>query len=394
MAVPGSDRDGEASAPTKEVGGSRGAGMAVTGAAHGRERATISRQPNLILSAAETLFPGYFALVMATAAVSIASFLLGYSLIAHALVWLNWAFYIALWALTLVRIIRFPGRLLEDLSNHQRAPGFFTLVAGTCVLTTQTVLVAGGGGIGIGLWWLGLGLWFLVMYAFFTAVTVRQRKPSLAAGINGAWLIAAVATQSIVVSRGAIDGLTAPPELIQFLCVAMFMIGCMLYLAIIPLIFYRLTFIRLTSRDFSPPYWINMGAVAITTLAGSTLILRIGHWPVLDSIAPFLPGFTLFFWAAATWWIPLLIALMIWRYLVRAEVPAYEPALWGMVFPLGMYTTATFQLSRATGFHFLSSISEVFIMLALAAWTAAFIGLLHHLWSSIAAARAGARGRA
>ena len=137
----------------------------------------------------------------------------------------------------------------------------------------------------------------------------------------------------------------------------MFMIGSMLYLAIIPLIFYRLTFVRLTSRDFSPPYWINMGAVAITTLAGATLMMRVGHWPVLDQISSFLPGFTLFFWAAATWWIPLLIALMIWRYVVRREVPA-RAWLWGMVFPLGMYTTATFQLSRATHLEFLARIPE------------------------------------
>lgn len=346
-----------------------------------------ARHLSVVRAAAETLFPGYFALVMATAAVSIASFLLGHGEVAHVLVGLNWIFYISLWVLTLVRLVRFPGRLVDDLFNHQRAPGFFTLVAGTCMLATQTILVAGGHAIGAYLWWLGLALWFLIMYAFFTAVTIRRRKPTLAAGINGAWLIAAVATQSIVVSRGAVDGMTAPPAPIQFLCIAMFMIGCMLYLAIIPLIFYRLTFVRLASRDFSPPYWINMGAVAITTLAGATLILRIGHWPVLDVIAPFLPGFTLFFWAAATWWIPLLIALMVWRYVVRGEVPAYEPALWGMVFPLGMYTTATFQLSRATGFSFLAAIPEGFIYLAVAAWGIAFAGLVHHVWRSFRAQR-------
>lgn len=334
----------------------------------------------MLLPAAETLFPGYFALVMATAAVSIASFLLHHQTIAWTLLWLNWAFYLSLWILTLIRIARFPARLIDDLFDHQRAPGFFTLVAGTCVLATQTVLVGHYYGVGTVLWWLGLGLWIVIMYAFFTAVTVRRRKPTLAAGINGAWLIAAVATQSIVVSRGAIDGLAAPSPPIQFLCLAMFMIGSMLYLAIIPLIFYRLTFIRLASKDFSPPYWINMGAVAITTLAGCTLMLRVGHWPVLDQFSTFLPGFTLFFWAAATWWIPLLIVLMVWRYVVRREVPTYEPALWGMVFPLAMYTTATFQLSRATSFAFLANISEIFIFAAQAAWLLAFAGLVAHLW--------------
>ena len=98
----------------------------------------------MVASAAETLFPGYFALVMATAAVSIASHLLGYAIVARLLVGLNWIFYLSLWGLTLVRLARFPARLLDDLFDHQRAPGFFTLVAGTCVLATQTALVAGG----------------------------------------------------------------------------------------------------------------------------------------------------------------------------------------------------------------------------------------------------------
>jgi hypothetical protein len=47
-----------------------------------------------------------------------------------------------------------------------------------------------------------------------------------------------------------------------------------------------------------------------------------------------------------------------------------------------MYTTATFQLARATGFDFLVAVPEVFIVLALTAWAAAFGGLLHHLWRS------------
>jgi tellurite resistance protein TehA-like permease len=333
----------------------------------------------IVLEAAKTLFPGYFALVMATGVVSIALFLLGYAPLAHALVWLNWLFYACLWLLTAVRLVRFRALLLVDLFNHQRAPGFFTIVAATCVLGTQSMVVSGAVQVATALWWLGLGLWFLIMYAFFTAVTVRTRKPSLGDGINGAWLIAAVATHSIVVLRGAIDVHSAPAPALQFLALAMFMIGCMLYLAIIPLIFYRLTFIRLESRDFSPPYWINMGAVAIATLAGSTLILRSPQWHLLQGFDAFLRGFTLFFWASATWWIPFLIALMVWRYVVCRDPIRYEPALWGMVFPLGMYTTGTFQLSRALHVPFLVVISDVFILLAAAAWLATFIGLLLHV---------------
>jgi tellurite resistance protein TehA-like permease len=349
------------------------------------------RTINVVLGAAENLFPGYFALVMATGVVSIACQLLAMPAIAQALVTVNWIAYVALWGLTLVRLWRFPGKIVADLSTHQRAPGFFTIVAGTCVLGTQNAIVADASSVATALWYFGLALWFVVMYAFFTAVTIRERKPSLASGINGAWLIAAVATQSLVVLRGTLGAAAVPGPEIQFLCLAMFMVGCMLYLAIIPLIFYRLTFVQLSTHDFSPPYWINMGAVAITTLAGSILLLRTEQWQLLQDFKPFLKGFTVFFWAAATWWIPFLIALMSWRYLVRRDRLRYEPQLWGMVFPLGMYTTGTFQLSHALGLPFLETIPRVFIFLALTAWVATFLGLIAHLARATLEARSTAR---
>src|SRR5690606_38409413 len=269
----------------------------------------------LLLDGAASLFPGYFALVMATGAVSIACHFMGLRPVAVARIGVNWIACPVLWGLTLLRALRFRAQLMRDIFDHQRAHGFFTIVAGTCVLGTQNVVVIGATGVGTVLWWLGLILWFAIMYTFFTAVTVRARKPTLARGINGAWLIAAVSTQSVVVLRGVIDVGSAPSEAIQFQVIAMFLIGCMLYLAIIPLIFYRLTFVPMSRQDFSPPYWINMGAVAITALAGSSLILRGETWSLVGPLLPFLRGFTFFFWAVASWWIPFLFALMTWRYL-------------------------------------------------------------------------------
>jgi tellurite resistance protein TehA-like permease len=243
------------------------------------------------------------------------------------------------------------------------------------------VIVLGRYSLAAVLWIGALALWLVIMYTFFSAVTVRENKPSIETGLNGAWLLAVVATQSISV-LGTLLGShwAAYSEPLLFFTLSMFLIGCMLYLLLITLIFYRFTFVSVTSATLTPPYWINMGAVAITTLAGARLILAASAWSFLRDLMPFLKGFTLFFWAAGTWWIPLLFILGFWRHVYKRFPLRYDPQYWGMVFPLGMYTVCTFQLSNAIGFSQLLVIPRYFIYLAFAGWLAAAVGLVHSLF--------------
>ncbi|BDG45160.1 tellurite resistance/C4-dicarboxylate transporter family protein [Geobacillus sp. 44B] len=341
------------------------------------------------------LFPGYFALVMATGALSIATFLLGMHLISRLLLYFNTVAYITLWCLTLFRLIRFTPRIIADLTSHTLGPGFFTLVAGTCVFGSQLITVAHHYSLALYLWFLGIILWIVVMYTFFTAVTVRKDKPTLAEGINGAWLIAAVATQSISVLGTLLSShVENGREILLFFTLCMYLLGCMLYLNIITLIFYRFTFAELKIAALTPPYWINMGAVAITTLAGSTLMLHSQNWPFLGEVMPFLKGFTLFFWITGTWWIPLLFILMVWRHLYHHYPLKYDPQFWGMAFPLAMYTTSTYQLAKALNIPFLLVIPRFMVYIAIAAWLTVLIGLIHHLYLSFRAHRNTSSGQA
>src|SRR6185503_13926865 len=89
---------------------------------------------NVLARAAADLFPGYFALVMATGIISIACFLLGMKTISLVLLVINVVAYVVLCVLLVVRLLFFFSRVKADIQNHVRGPGFFTVVAGTCVL--------------------------------------------------------------------------------------------------------------------------------------------------------------------------------------------------------------------------------------------------------------------
>lgn len=327
------------------------------------------------------LFPGYFSFVMATGALSIALHLLGLEVLSIPLLYVNALAYGILWVLTILRLTYFFQNFVADITSHENGPGFFTLVAGTCVFGSQVIILTENVQLAKALWGLGIILWITIMYVFFTAVTIRKDKPALSEGINGAWLIAAVATQSISTLGTLLSGYAVHgKEILLFGTLCMFLLGCMLYLNIITLIFYRFTFLKLQLSDLTPPYWINMGAVAITTLAGSTLILHAEELPFLVELTPFIKGFTLFFWITGTWWIPLLFILMIWRHLYHRYPLNYDPQLWGMAFPLAMYTTSTFQLSKALHMPFLLVIPKFMIFIAGTAWSAVLLGMLYHLY--------------
>jgi tellurite resistance protein TehA-like permease len=143
-------------------------------------------------------------------------------------------------------------------------------------------------------------------------------------------------------------------------------VGLALYAIFIVLFAHRIFFFDVAPDDITPLLWVVMGAAAIATNAGSTLILSDTHLPFLQSMRPFIDGVTLIMWAWATWWIPLLLLFGIWKHGVCRVPLTYTPALWSLVFPLGMYALASLRLSLAADFPPLRLLSRGMVWIALA----------------------------
>ena len=85
----------------------------------------------------KTLNPSYFALVMATGIVSVATYLHGIPVLPTILFWLNALFLAGLVAATAARILYYPRAFAADIQSHSRGVGFFATVAATAVFGTE-----------------------------------------------------------------------------------------------------------------------------------------------------------------------------------------------------------------------------------------------------------------
>jgi tellurite resistance protein TehA-like permease len=153
----------------------------------------------------------------------------------------------------------------------------------------------------------------------------------------------------------------------------------MLYIWTIALIFYRYPFFRLLPADLAPPDGINMGAMAISTMGGALLVINSPDAPFLQSLLPFLKGFTVLSWVTGSWWITILVVLAVWRHVYKHFPVRYEPLYWGTVFPLGMYAASTFHMEAALKLPFLKLVPHYFLYLALLARLAAFAASVYTL---------------
>ena len=319
------------------------------------------------------LDPGYFAAVMASGIVSVGAQLLHQHLLSEVVLVATEVAFVVLSAGYLTRAAAFRPQMAQSLRNPATAMGYFTLVAGTNVLAVR-LLMAGHPLATLILGIAAAVLWLVLSYGLPWSIMFAARRPVLG-DINGTWLIWVVATQSVAIVAAGLAAEGPWRSLHQDLAVAAVVLwgaGIMLYLTLIVIIFLRLFLVDITPAEMGPAYWIAMGATAISVRAAAGILAV--HDQVATSLLtdmhPVLLGLSVILWSFGTWWIPLLVLFGLWRYLLRHYPMAYEPRLWSVVFPLGMYTVASYTLGATPGLGFMTTIAHVWLWVGVAAWAA------------------------
>ncbi|MEP7333900.1 MAG: tellurite resistance/C4-dicarboxylate transporter family protein [Terracoccus sp.] len=324
------------------------------------------------------LTPGYFAIVMGSGIISLGLDLGGFTTISAVLFVAGVLSYVVLVVLNGWRLVAFRHAMRADFTDPRRAFGFFTFVAGTNVLGVRAGEQGWHAVTGVLLVAAGL-CWFVLGYVVpWSAVLGHAERPVLTSA-NGTWFIWVVASQSVAIAAASLEVVVTNGRIgLAIIAVFSWSVGVFLYAAVGVFVSLRLMLYRLEPVQLDPPYWVAMGAVAITVLAGARIV-EMQTAPMVDATRALIAGMSVVFWCFATWLIPALVAAGLWRHVFKRVPLDYTPALWSIVFPLGMYAVASTYLGRADHLPILEAIGAGWIWVALAAWVIVFVAMVRDI---------------
>ena len=286
--------------------------------------------------------PDTFAAVMATGIVSIAALDHGFDLISDVLI--------------VVAAVALPVLIAAAATTWRRESWRLTDLDVSLRLCTYIAACAVVGARlaehRIVLWVLaGMALQGWLSLAPLVARRMWRERSGLRDRARGGWELASVATSGLAIVMADLR--------IVFLAVLFWAIAIAVYLVMTVLIVRRAGHDSSAPELAQPDVWILMGGAAIATLAGDHI-----HKAGLASVWPV----TVVTWIVATAWIPALV-----NFCVRRRVGLW----WAAVFPLGMYSSATYATAVETGWHWLTAVSLVFFWIALAAWAVTALRAAH-----------------
>ncbi|MGH2892574.1 MAG: tellurite resistance/C4-dicarboxylate transporter family protein [Solirubrobacteraceae bacterium] len=300
---------------------------------------------------------GAFNVVMATAIVSIAARQAGLQGISDVLLVAALLAFGPLAALDGVRL-RHPITMLHRAGQPGRAFPALGFVADAAVLGTRVLTAAGP--------WRAIATILLIVGAIvwlaIAAELARRPVRVVSMRARAEWLLATVATEGLAILLAHLS------STLHWLAVALWALGGVLYVAVMARLARRLSRSPIRPHEFTPDWWIVMGAPAIFAAAAATLDR--------GGLSSPIGVFGLAGWAMASFWMPVLAAAELWR--ARTLLPRFRPERWTMVFPLGMYSASGQLGGHVLGLAWMHAISRDWLAVALTVWTAVAAGEIHY----------------
>jgi hypothetical protein len=179
---------------------------------------------------------------------------------------------------------------------------------------------------------------------------------------NGATLMLAVSTESIAALSAAVGEGEHAPWLVV-LAMAALVLGVVLYVLVIR------RFDPQELRTAPGDHWVAGGALAISTLACSRIVLAADRIHTYLGALPVLKIVTAGVWVATMAWLP---ALLFFE--ARSPRLHYDIRRWSTVFPVGMYAACSLTAARALHLTFATQLARVWVWVGVALWALVVTG--------------------
>ncbi|MGQ3683905.1 MAG: tellurite resistance/C4-dicarboxylate transporter family protein [Candidatus Loosdrechtia sp.] len=235
-------------------------------------------------------------------------------------------------------------------------------------------------------WYVAVSFWLIFSLSSFSILFLYQESEDrkIEDILHGGWFFAIAGTQftaflGVTVAEHAVQNAAG----IQLFSFAQWSVGASLYLVFVVFIILRMVFYPFSSTTAISPYWMNIGAAALTALTGTALYHHVhaAGGPFTDFL-PFLKGFSLFFWSIGLWWLPLLFVLSMRKQACSTDGLTFTVGYWEVVFALGLYAKSTIQINALFQEQYLFIASLCFSVACIVLWCFSSIFTLVHLIKS------------
>ncbi|WP_297534902.1 tellurite-resistance/dicarboxylate transporter [Thermococcus sp.] len=318
--------------------------------------------------------PAWFASVMGTGAVGIASYRYSSYLtylkdVGLALTYLNAVLYAVLLVPWLARWVLYREEALNDLRHPSKGHFYGTSGAATIVLAAQLLTIMHEQGAAWYLWLWGLALTFVfafwMSYEVFIAGDVDLRH------LSPAWYIPPVAL--VIIPFGAVFMKTTSGYMREFVTIVNYLgwgAGFFLYLILYAVVTLRFIRHELLPPQMAPLIWMNLGPIGASITA---LFALLNNSSIAVSKDP-LFIFAFFLWGLGFWWLIMALALTI-HYIRKMELP-YSLSWWAFIFPLGAFTNASMDLGEAFGLELMKLFGYGLLWVLLILWVITLVKTL------------------